>query len=141
MSGTVTYPVELPNNVALKHQPGMPYDFVLSWSNSYRSLERADIPQQANILPVGSFLTATFEEATTPGDIRYILCQAVDPRPGPDRATVVARHAEVSDAYLAYGTLDRTAVNTHLREELGIIVREAVLPRAVNSTFAGQGGA
>jgi len=140
MSGFVNnFPIELPNHVGLLHQLGMPYDFVLSWANSYRSLEFMNIPEQPNLLPVGTFLDVNGVQATAAGAIVYILCYPVDARPGVDRATVLARDAEVCDAYLAYGTMDRTAVNTHLRTQLNIIVREAVLPNAANATFAGQG--
>jgi len=135
-----SFPIELPPSVRQLYAAGFPYDFVLSWGNSYRSLEFVNVPQQANILPSGSFLNADGEEATAPAQIVYIACFPVDAREGPDRVTVVARDAEVNDAYLAYGTLDRFAVNTHLRQQLNIIVREAVLPAAINATFHGQGG-
>ncbi|HKD76680.1 MAG TPA: hypothetical protein VKB76_14345, partial [Ktedonobacterales bacterium] len=61
-----TFPIELPNHVALMHQLGFPYDFVLSWANSYRSLEFMNIPTQANILPVGSFLDVDGNQAVAP---------------------------------------------------------------------------
>lgn len=136
----LTYPIELPPSVQLLYASGMPYDFVLSWANSYRALEFVNIEQQTDILPVGSFLDNDGNKATAPANITYILCYPVDATGGPDRATVVARNAELNDAYLAYGTLDRAQVNTHLRENLNIIVREAVLPNSMNATFAGQGG-
>jgi len=134
------FPIELPPNVQQLYAAGFPYEFVLSWGNSYRSLEFMNIPQQPNIIPSGGFIDADGVEATTPGTIAYIVCFPVDAREGPDRVTVLARDAEVNDAYLAYGTLDRFQTNTHLRQNLNIIVREAVLPSAVNATFHGQGG-
>jgi hypothetical protein len=112
---------------------------VLSLSNWQRSLEFVNVPVQPDLLPVGSFVDADGLLATAPANIRYIVCYPVDATVGVDRVTVVARDAEVKDAYLAYGTLPRNAVNTHLRDNLNIIVREGVLPTAMNSTFSGQG--
>lgn len=136
----VTYPVELPPSVGLLYQRGMPYDFVLSWSNSYRSLDFANIPMQPDFLPVGSLIDGNGVKATTVGDIAALTCFAVDATVGPDRVTIVSRETEVNDAYIAYGTLPRDQVNEHLREVCGIIVREGIVPNVMNATFAGQGG-
>lgn len=136
----LTYPIQLPPNVQLLYQQPENWGPVLSWANSYRSLEMCEIPQQPDFLPAGSFVDREGMKAATVGDIYYITMQSVDPTVGPDRITVVARDAEVRDAYLAYGALPRDQVNDRLRTECNIIVREAIVPNVMNADFTGQGG-
>jgi hypothetical protein len=117
------------------NSPPRSLDFVLSEAMSYRSRDVIQIPQGAAGLWAGSFVDATGAPAATEAAIAGILCYSVNPTDGPVNATIIARDAEVTDAYLQYGALVPATVNTHLAT-LGIIVRSAVLRNVPPPGFA-----
>jgi hypothetical protein len=110
-------------------------EFLLSDEGSF-SRDVIQIPQGAAMWP-GTIVdaagapVAAGAEATAAG----ILLYAVNPTDGPVNATVVTRHAEVTDAYLQYGGADPVAINTALAAK-GIIVRDAVLKNVMPAGFA-----
>jgi hypothetical protein len=104
-------------------------DFLVSEANLYRSREVVTIPEGAEPLSPGMLVTMAGAAATA-GDVEAILMYPVDPRFGAVPAVVIARDAEVNDAYLIYGGLDRAAVNARLAEA-GIIVRQGILAESI----------
>jgi hypothetical protein len=100
-------------------------DFLISEANLYRSRETITVPQGAAILRPGTLLTLAGASATA-ANADGLLMFAVDPRRGPVRGVLVARDAEVRDANILYGALDRAAVNARLATR-NILVRAAVL--------------
>jgi len=133
----LTFPIPLPPQVRFLEQGVWEWDFIISWANSYRSLDVATVVVSDDVLPPGTLLhnagDGTFVEAEGAGDVDAILCQWIDGVP--DRVTIVTRDAEVRDSGIAYGDLNVADVNTRLRT-LGIIVRESVLASSQNATFA-----
>jgi Bacteriophage lambda head decoration protein D len=104
-------------------------DFLVSEANLYRSREVITIPEGETVLSPGALLTMAGVPGAA-GNVDAILMYPVDPRRGPVQATVIVRDAEVNDAYLIYGDLEREAVNTGLAEH-GIIVRPGVLSQSI----------
>ena len=104
-------------------------DFLVSEANLYRSRDVVTIPEGAEPLQPGMLVTMAGAAATA-GDVEAILMYPVDPRFGAVPAVVIARDAEVNDAYLLYGELDRQAVNARLAEA-GIIVRQGILAESI----------
>jgi hypothetical protein len=106
-------------------------NFLVSEANLYRSREIITIPEGADWLSPGALLTMAGASAAA-GNVAAILMYPTDPTRGPVQAVVIARDAEVNDAYLLYGGLDRAAVNASLAEH-GIIVRPGVLSQSIVS--------
>jgi hypothetical protein len=102
-------------------------DFLISEAPSSQSREVVQVPQGAVPLFPGSFVQASGAPATTTANITGIVLYATNPVDGPVNQVIIARNAEVRDAYLMYGALDPVATATRLAT-LGIIVRQAVLP-------------
>ena len=111
--------------------------FLLSEANWQRSREKMTAPQGTVLLP-GDFVTETGTKATAAGSVAAISAYAYDASQGPVDIAVIARDAEVTDAYLLYGEMDPAAVNTQLAT-LGIIVREGVLPNTQAAGFGTPG--
>lgn len=111
-------------------------DFVVSLARGNRSLETLIVPQGEASLQPGALLAADGTAAGAAGDIAGILWALTDPSGGPVRVTIVARDAEVNDAYLVYGEIAREAANTALAQ-LGIIVRAGVLAQSIPTPFGG----
>lgn len=116
--------------------PPRTLDFLLNEANGYRSRDVIQVPQAPppGMWP-GSFVDATGGPAATAGAITGILAYATNPADGPYNQTVIARDAEVTDAYLHYGALDPVAVNARLAT-LGIIVRAGVFKNVTPPGFA-----
>jgi head decoration protein D len=106
-------------------------DFLVSEANLYRSREVITIPEGADGLSPGALLTMAGASATA-ANAEAVLMYPTDPTRGPVQAVVIARDAEVNDAYLLYGDLDRAAVNASLAKH-GIIVRPGVLSQSIVS--------
>ena len=116
--------------------PPRTLDFLLNEANGERSRDVMQVPQAPppGLWP-GSFVDITGAPAATAGAIVGILCYATNPADGPVNVTVIARDAEVTDAYLHYGALDPVAVNTQLATK-GIIVRAGVFKNVTPPGFA-----
>jgi hypothetical protein len=109
-------------------------DFLLSEAQGDRSRDVIQVTGPTGLWP-GSLVDATGVAAATPAAIVGILAYATNPVDGPYNQTVIARDAEVIDAYLVYGALDPVATNAQLAT-LGIVVRAAVLPNTQPPSFA-----
>jgi Bacteriophage lambda head decoration protein D len=133
--------------MALIVEQSHPLEFILSEANSWRSRERALIAIGANILPPGTIIKAQLPVTDPPtwspvapgeeAEAVAITLYGVDPRVDEQEVAVLARDAEVNEAYLRWtadpaaippaGDLDRTAVNVALGN-VGIIVRPGIFP-------------
>lgn len=104
-------------------------DFLVSEAEGYRSRDTITVPQGAAVFSSGALMTLAGAAATA-ANVDAILMYPADPREGPVSVTVITRDAEVNDAYLGYGALDRNAVNARLKT-LNIIVRRGVLSQSI----------
>lgn len=101
-------------------------DFLLSEAPGYRSREA--ITAAAGNYPVGSLFTLTGAVATA-ANADCISLYPISSAQTDRRIAVIARDAEVTDAYINYGALDQTATNTRLLTR-NIVVRQGVLAQA-----------
>jgi hypothetical protein len=104
-------------------------DALISYAQGYRSFEAVNVPAGAALEP-GTLLGAGGSLGPTAPNVAMILLQALPARTAPMPALVLARDAEVNDAYIIYGGLASGAVNGTLAG-LGIIVRPGVLPQSI----------
>jgi hypothetical protein len=112
-------------------------DALVSYAQGYRSFEAVNIPAAGNAatpaMQPGMLLTAGGVIAATDTTIQFVLLQSVPARSVGTPAIpalVLARDAEVNDAYLLYGGVAVGAANTRL-SALNIIVRPGVLPQSI----------
>lgn len=115
--------------------------FLLAEAEGQRSRETGTLKQGAQILPPGTLVDGDWtvaspvlhKPATDADDVTGILSYWADPTAGNVAAPFIVRDAEVNEAYLIYGDLDRKAVADALAAS-GIIVRTGVLG-APGNTF------
>ena len=116
----LTFPIDPGKPGRIEHGPGA-WSAVVSWGNAYRALEAGFA-----VLMPGHFVGEAWQPAASIGEIDGVVLGWTHPAAqGAFGVVAVPRDAEIADAYLAYGTLDRDAANARLAE-LGIIVRPAI---------------
>ena len=112
-------------------------DFVISEANLYRSRDFVTVAQGMQ-MPAGTLMNGN-TAASAANAITSILMQPVDSRAGTVRALVLARDAEVNDAYIVYGSFAAGTVNTTLAG-LRIYVRPGVLAQSIPTPAGVEGG-
>lgn len=110
-------------------------DALVSYSQGYRSFEAMAFTTGA-AMQAGQVLAANGALAAANGlDAARILLEAVPARTAGQTiaALVLARDAEVNDAYLVYGAANASAANGNLSLASNIIVRFGVLANSIVS--------
>jgi hypothetical protein len=112
-------------------------DAVLSYAQGSRSWEAATLAAGAAVQAgtIGVF-DPVARAVTVPPTLANVNCLIMDSIPARTAAMpvlVLARDAEVNDAYIVYGALGAAAVNGALLNNANIVVRAGVLPQSIVS--------